>query len=450
MENIIAGDDRENKFLKEYFASLFAYSANRVPEIADEFYQVDDAMRSGYMWAYGPFEHWDKVGFAKGCELAEAHGEQLPAWILDLKAKGIESFYKLEDGKKKYYDTASGTYKAVPSAENFIILDALRSKTPVLKNDECTVHDLGDGVMCLEFTSKSNAIGNGIGAGIVEAIAKAEEEGWKGIVIGNNAKNFTVGANLVNIGMTAMKKDFKTLNQMVDGFQQVNMRIRTSKIPVVVATQGYVFGGGCEISMHADAGIYAAESYIGLVEVGVGLIPGGGGTKEFALRASDKYFAGDVQMPTLIEHFKAIATAAVSTSAQEGFNLGYLLKERDFVCVNTPRNIAEAKAKVLELAQHYVAPVPRTDIEVLGRAGMAALYTAINEFKLGKYMSDYDVVVARKVADVLSGGDLTSYQKVSEQYLLDIEREAFLSLLGNQKTLERIQYMLEKNKPLRN
>jgi 3-hydroxyacyl-CoA dehydrogenase len=450
MENIVSGDDRENKFLKEYFGSLFAYSAQRVPEIADEFYQVDDAMRTGYMWEYGPFEHWDKVGFEKGCELAEANGDTLPQWISDLRAKGFESFYKLEGGKKKYYDVVSGTYKVVPSAEGFIILDALRGNSPIVKNKECTVHDIGDGVMCVEFTSKSNAIGDGIGLGIAEAIEKAEAEGWNGIVIGNNAKNFTVGANLYNIGMTAMQKDFKRLNEMVDGFQQLNMRIRTSKIPVVTATQGYVFGGGCEISMHSDAGVYAAESYVGLVEVGVGLIPGGGGTKEFALRVSDSFKEGDVKMPTLIERFRAIATAAVSTSAHEAYGLGYLLKDRDFVCVNTPRNIAEAKAKVLELAQNYVAPVPRNDIEVLGRAGMAALYTAINEFKLGRYMSDYDVTVARKVADVLCGGDLTSYQKVSEQYLLDIEREAFLSLLGNQKTLERIQYMLENNKPLRN
>ena len=254
----------------------------------------------------------------------------------------------------------------------------------------------------------------------------------------------------MNVGMFAMQKNFEKLEEMVDGFQQVNMRIRTSKIPVVVATQGYVFGGGCEIAMHSDAGVYAAESYIGLVEVGVGLLPGGGGTKEFALRASDKYFEGDVQMPTLIKHFRSIATASVSTSAHEAYDLGYLLPGRDVVCVNTPRNIAQAKAKVLELAKKYVAPVPRHDIEVLGRAGLAALYTAINEFKLGKYMSDYDVEIARKVAYVLCGGDLTSNQKVSEQYLLDIEREGFLSLLGNQKTLDRIQYLLMNNKPLRN
>jgi len=228
------------------------------------------------------------------------------------------------------------------------------------------------------------------------------------------------------------------------------MRIRTSKIPVVIATQGYVFGGGCEIAMHCDAGVYAAESYIGLVEVGVGLLPGGGGTKEFALRASDLFFEGDVQIPTLIDHFKTIATATVATSAYEAFNLHYLQKGRDFICYNTPRNIGMAKEKVLQLAPNYVPPSPRNDIQVLGRGGLSVLYSAINEFRLGEYMSDYDVEIARKIAYVLCGGDLTSSQQVSEQYLLDIEREGFMSLLGNQKTLDRIQYLLMNNKPLRN
>jgi len=302
----------------------------------------------------------------------------------------------------------------------------------------------------LEFTSKSNAIGEGIGKALNEVLQLAEEEGWNGLVIGNNAKQFSVGANLMNIGIFAMQKQFDVLEQFVADFQQINMRIRTSKVPVVVATQGYVFGGGCEISMHCDAGIYAAESYIGLVEVGVGLLPGGGGTKEFALRASDDFFEGDVQNPTLINYFKSIATAAVSTSAYEAYDLGYLKKDRDLVCVNTPMNIGKAKEKVLELATHYIPPSPREDIHVLGRGGMSVLYSAINEFRLGEYMSDYDVEIARKIAYVICGGDLTAPQQVSEHYLLDIEREGFMSLLGNQKTLDRIQYLLMNNKPLRN
>ncbi len=450
LQNLIDGEERENKFLSDYFAALFAYSANRIPEIADEFYSIDDAMRAGYVWSYGPFEYWDAIGFEKGIALAESAGETLPNWIKDMQNQGINSFYKLADGKKKYYDLKTNTYKPVPSAEGFIILDALRNNTPVLKNTECTVHDIGDGVMCLEFTSKSNALGEGIGKGMLEAIIKAEEEGWKGLVIGNNAENFTVGANLMGIGMLAGQKKFDKLSKMVNDFQQMTMRIRTSKIPVVVATQGYVFGGGCEISMHCDAGVYAAESYIGLVEVGVGLLPGGGGTKEFALRASDKYFKGDVQIPTLIDYFKTIATATVATSAWEGFDHHYLIQGKDSVCVNTPKNIAQAKEKVLELAKNYMPPTPRTDIQVLGRTGLSVLYSAINEFRIGEYMSDYDVEISKKVAYVLCGGDLTSSQNVSEQYLLDIEREGFLNLVGNKKTLDRIQYLLMNNKPLRN
>ena len=450
LQYLVEGDSKEHHFFKEYFGALFAYSAQRVPEISDQYFPVDDAMRTGYVWDYGPFEYWDLIGLDKGIELVQAVGEVVPQWILDLKATGESTFYKYEKGQKKYFNIESKKFEAVPGSEAFIILDSYRENAPVIKNSECTVHDIGDGVLCLEFTSKSNAIGEGIGKAMDEVIRIAEEGSWKGIVIGNNGKQFSVGANLMNVGMLAMQKQFDPLNQMINDFQQINMRIRTSKIPVVVATQGYVFGGGCEIAMHCDAGVYAAESYIGLVEVGVGLLPGGGGTKEFAVRASDDFFEGDVQSPTLINYFKTIATAAVSTSAYEAYDLNYLKKDRDFVSVNTPMNIGLAKDKVLQLSENYMPPSVREDIEVLGRGGMSVLYSAINEFRLGEYMSDYDVEIARKIAYVICGGDLTSAQKVSEQYLLDIEREGFLSLLGNQKTLDRIQYLLMNNKPLRN
>jgi len=450
LQYLVEGDAKEHHFFKDYFGALFAYSAQRVPEISDQYFPVDDAMRSGYVWDYGPFEYWDLIGLDKGIELVQAVGETVPQWILDLKATGESTFYKYEKGQKKYFNIESKKFEAVPGSETFIILDSYRENAPVIKNSECTVHDIGDGVLCLEFTSKSNAIGEGIGKAMDEVIRIAEEGNWKGIVIGNNGKQFSVGANLMNVGMLAMQKQFDPLNQMINDFQQINMRIRTSKIPVVVATQGYVFGGGCEIAMHCDAGVYAAESYIGLVEVGVGLLPGGGGTKEFAVRASDDFFEGDVQSPTLINYFKTIATAAVSTSAYEAYDLNYLKKDRDFVSVNTPMNIGLAKDKVLQLSENYMPPSVREDIEVLGRGGMSVLYSAINEFRLGEYMSDYDVEIARKIAYVICGGDLTSAQKVSEQYLLDIEREGFLSLLGNQKTLDRIQYLLMNNKPLRN
>jgi 3-hydroxyacyl-CoA dehydrogenase len=450
LQFLVDGDSKEHQFFKDYFGALFAYSAARVPEISDQYFPIDDAMRTGYVWDYGPFEYWDLIGFEKGIALVEALGESLPKWVHDLKASGVKSFYKYENGKKQYFNIQTKKFEVLPGKEAFIILDSYRAQKSIIKNSECTVHDIGDGVLCLEFTSKSNSIGEGIGRGIDEAIRLAEEGDWKGIVIGNNAKQFSVGANLMNVGMMAMQKQFDPLDKMVDDFQQINMRIRTSKIPVVVATQGYVFGGGCEIAMHCDAGVYAAESYIGLVEVGVGLLPGGGGTKEFAVRASDDFFEGDVQSPTLVNYFKTIATAAVSTSAHQAFDLNYLKEGRDIVSVNTPMNIGKAKDKVLLLAKNYIAPSVREDIEVLGRGGMSVLYSAINEFRLGEYMSDYDVEIARKIAYVICGGDLTSSQKVSEQYLLDIERENFMSLLGNQKTLDRIQYLLMNNKPLRN
>jgi 3-hydroxyacyl-CoA dehydrogenase len=450
LQYIVNGDTKHSKFFAEYFGQLLSYAAARVPEISDQYFPVDDAMRTGYFWDFGPFEYWDLIGLDLGINLIEKVGAEIPDWIKEMKANGKTQFYKFEEGQKKYYNIETKNYQSIPGMESFMILDSFRSQSPIVKNSESIVHDIGDGVLCLEFTGKSNSIGEGVGKALIEALKIAEEENWKGIVIGNNAKQFSVGANLMEIGMVAMQKQFDQLERFVDNFQQINMKIRTSKIPIVVATQGYVFGGGCEIAMHCDGGIYASESYIGLVEVGVGLLPGGGGTKEFALRASDDFFDGDVQSPTLINYFKSIATAAVSTSAYEAFDLNYLKKGRDEVCINTNLNIGLAKEKVLELAKNYIPPSARDDIQVLGRAGMGVLYSAINEFRMGEYMSDYDVEIARKIAYVLCGGDLTSSQQVSEQYLLDIEREGFMSLLGNQKTLDRIQYLLMNNKPLRN
>ncbi|MCB0610579.1 MAG: 3-hydroxyacyl-CoA dehydrogenase/enoyl-CoA hydratase family protein, partial [Lewinella sp.] len=450
IEEIFKLEDKGAELIKRSLLGLFAYVSNRVPEITDHLYSIDDAMRGGYAWDMGPFEYWDAIGVKKGIELAEAQGETIAGWVKDMTAKGFDSFYKREGGVRKYYDIGSGSYKVIPGSESFIILDNYRDKAPVHKTTETIVHDIGDGVLCLEFTSMHNTIGEGVLRGINEAIQLAEEGNWKGLVIGNNATNFSVGANLMMIAMMAYQQEFDELNMAVNYFQQTTMRCRYSSIPVVIATQGYVFGGGCETLMHCDAAAVAAESYIGLVEVGVGLIPGGGGTKEFALRASDEFFEGDVQIPTLINKFKTIALASVGTSAQEAFNYGYLLPGRDAVVMNKDRNIADARQKVLELAEGYTQPIMREDITVLGRGGLAALYAAANELKLGKFASEHDIKIAHKVAWVLCGGDLTGTQQVSEQYLLDVEREAFLSLCGEQKTLERIQYMLQNNKPLRN
>lgn len=448
---VFKADDKGAQLLQRSFLGLFAYVSNRVPEISDSVYAIDDALRAGFAWDKGPFEYWDMIGVSEGIQLAEAQGEKISAWVKKMAANGHNSFYKLENGVRKCYNPASEQYEAVPGADSFIILDTFRDRKPVFTNPECTLHDIGDGVLCLEFHSKMNSIGEGILRGLNESVRIAEEEGWQGIVIGNNAPNFTVGANLMMVAMLAYQQEWDELNMAVSLFQNTSMRLRYSAIPVVAATQGYVFGGGCEFAMHCDAVVAAAESYIGLVEVGVGIIPGGAGTKEFAVRLSDEITKeGNVQIPSLIERFKTIATAQVATSAHEAFNYGYLQTSKDHISLNAGRNIAEAKKIVLAMAPNYIKPIPRTDIHVLGRTGLGALYIAAHSLQLGNYASEHDIKIAKKVAWVLCGGDLTSAQTVSEKYLIDLEREAFLSLCGEQKTLERIQYMLENGKPLRN
>ncbi|MBL7826829.1 MAG: 3-hydroxyacyl-CoA dehydrogenase/enoyl-CoA hydratase family protein [Saprospiraceae bacterium] len=448
---VFKGDDKGAELLKRSFLGLFAYVSNRVPEISNTLYAVDDALRAGFAWEVGPFQYWDMAGVEEAIKMAESQGESIASWVKEMLAAGHNTFYKTENGIRKYYDQASKSYQALPGGDSFIVLDSYRSNKAVYSNAECTLHDIGEGVLCLEFHSKMNAIGEGILRGINDSINLAEEQGWKGLVIGNNATNFTAGANIMMIAMMAYQQEWDELNMAVNIFQQTSMRIRYSAVPVVIATQGYVFGGGCEFSMHADAVVSAAESYVGLVEVGVGLLPGGGGTKEFAVRLSDEISKeGDVQIPRLIDRFKTIATAQVATSADEAFKFGYFQAQKDHIVRNVARNISEAKKKVLELADGYVQPIPRKDVYVLGRTGLGALYVAAHSLKLGKYASEHDIKIAQKVAWVLCGGDLTSPQMVSEQYLLDIEREMFLSLCGEPKTLERIQFMLENGKPLRN
>ncbi|MFK7946597.1 MAG: 3-hydroxyacyl-CoA dehydrogenase/enoyl-CoA hydratase family protein [Saprospiraceae bacterium] len=443
------GKDNGGEFTRETMSGLFAYTANRIPEISDNIYSVDDAMRTGYAWGFGPFEYWDIIGIEKGIETAESYGLTIADWVKEMVADGNTTFYKSENGVRKYYDLDTKSYQALPGANEFIILDNYREKAPVFKNAESVLHDIGDGVLCFEFRSKMNSLGEGVIRGLNKAIDIAEEGNWNGLVIGNNSDRFSVGANLMMIGMMAMQQEYEELNLGIKAFQDTMMRCRYSSIPVVASIQGMTLGGGCEMTMHCDAAMAAAETYIGLVEVGVGLIPGGGGTKEFAVRASDDFKKDGVQIPSLINRFTTIAQAKVATSAHEAFNFG-LLNEKDSVVLNTQRNIAEAKKEVLRLAPTYTRPTERKDIYVLGRQGLGALYTAVASFGLGKYISEHDMLIAKKVASVMCGGDLTAPQMVSEQYLLDIEREAFLSLCGEQKTLQRIQHMLTTNKPLRN
>jgi len=451
LKALAAGKDKAAEFLNKLSYMLFQYVSNRIPEISDELYRIDDAMRAGFGWEIGPFEQWEAVGVAKTVEKMKAAGFAPAAWVDEMLASGATSFYKVEAGTSKYYDIPSKTFKAVPGRENFVVLDNLREKAPVFKNSGCTVHDLGDGVMNIEFQTKMNAIGGEVLEGINKAIDIAEQDGWKGIVLGNNAPNFSAGANLAMIMMQAIDQEWDELNFAIKYFQNTVMRIRHSAIPVVAAPHGMTLGGGCEITMHSDAAMAAAETYIGLVEVGVGLLPAGGGTKEFALRASDSFTAQDTQIPKISDRFTNIATAKVATSAYEGFNIGVLDAKKDIVVVNQDRAIAEAKQKVLDLyAAGYTQPAERNDILVLGRTGLAALYAGIAGFQVGKYASEHDALISRKIAYVLCGGDLSQPTKVSEQYLLDLEREAFLSLCGEKKTLERIQSILTTGRPLRN
>lgn len=442
--------DNGGKLVRESLLGLFGYVSNRIPEISDSLFSIDDALKAGFAWDLGPFQYWDIIGIERGATLAEEHGYPVAAWVKEMIANGHTSFYKMQGGQNMYYDIPSKAFQAVPGTERFIVLDAYRDKAPVYKNSEACVHDIGDGVLCLEFQSKMNSIGGDVLEAINKAIEIAETQGWKGLVIGNNASQFSVGANLALIGMMAYSGEWEQLNFAVQYFQNTSMRIRYSSIPVVVATQGYVFGGGCEISLHSDRVVAGAESYIGLVEVGVGLLPGGGGTKEFALRAADSFHEGDVQIPTLIERFKTIAMASVATSAHEAYGLGILRPGIDTVCVDVPANIYEAKRAVLQMAPGYSRPATRNDITVLGRTGLGALYVAAESLRLGNYASDHDIKIAKKIASVLCGGDLSQVSQVSEQYLLDLEREAFMSLVGEPLTLERIQHMLLKGKPLRN
>lgn len=442
-------EDEGGELLRSSFNSLFAYASNRIPEISEDLYSIDDALRAGFAWEYGPFEYWDIIGVEEGVKNAEEQGYEIADWVKSMLKSGFDQFYLVEDGVKKYYNIETESYRPLENLKDVILLEQFREQKPVFKNDEMILHDLGDQVLCAEFRSKNNAIGEGILRGLNEAIDIAEEGDWRGLVIGNDAKNFTVGANLLLIGMMAFQNEFEKLEDAVRLFQNTTMRCRYSKIPVVAATQGYVFGGGCELVMHCDNSICAAESYVGLVEVGVGLLPGAGGTKEFALRASDDFNEGGVHVPELIERLRTIAMAKVSTSAVMAIDYGYLTA-KDEIMINGRKILARAKDQVTRLSEGYIPPLERKDIKVLGRTGLGALYAAINELRLGDYASEFDALIARKIAHVLCGGDLTGSQEVSERYLLDLEREAFLSLCGEEKTQARIQHMLEKNKPLRN
>jgi 3-hydroxyacyl-CoA dehydrogenase len=447
---LVQGSDKAGEFYRRSFVGLFSYVANRIPEIADEIYRIDEAMKAGFGWELGPFESWDAVGLKESIDLFSTLGVEVAPWVKRMLELGKTQFYLIENGKQWYYDPVSEAYKAIPGGEQRIVLDYLRGTKTVWKNSGTTLLDLGDGILNLEFHTKMNSIGTEVLQGVQKAIEIAEKD-YRGVVIASDAPNFSAGANLAMVFMMAVEQEWEEIDFSIRAFQNTVMKIRYSSIPVVTAPQGLTLGGGCEMNLHADAVMAAAETYIGLVEFGVGLIPAGGGTKEFVLRASDAFRDGDLQLNTLRDRFLTIGQAKVATSTHEAFSLGILREGTDHVVVNAANRIAEAKQKAIALAEAgYTKPVQRKNIKVLGKSGLGMVYAGANSMFSGKYISEHDKKISEKLGYVLCGGDLSAPTEVSEQYLLDLEREAFLSLCGEKKTLERIQSILTTGKVLRN
>ena len=442
--------DKAGEFLKKLSFMIFRYASYRIPEIANEIYKLDEAIKAGFGWELGPFETWDALGVNKTIRSMEELNLTPARWVYDMLLKGYASFYITENGEKKFYDISSGKYRKIPGKDNFIILENLRCNKPVWSNTGTILHDIGDGILNLEFRTKMNSIGSEVLEAINKSIDIAEKD-FKGLVIGNDGQNFSAGANLAMMFMLATEQEFDEIDVAVRMFQNTTMRIRYSDIPVVAAPHGLALGGGCEICLHSDKVVAGAETYIGLVEVGVGIIPAGGGSKEMTLRASDNYKEGSIEFTELQNYFLSIAQAKVSTSAYKAFELGIFRKGKDEYIMNRDRIIAEAKKAALEISDlGYTRPTKREDIKVLGRSGLATLLAGAFSFYKANYISEHDKKIAGKLAYVMCGGDLTSLALVNEQYLLDLEREAFLSLITEKKTMERIQSILTTGKPLRN
>ena len=445
--------DRVGDFVWQTLSRTLCYTANRIPEIADTIVEVDRAMRWGFNWELGPFEVWDAIGVEKSVAKLNEAGRAVPANVEKLLANGAKTFYKQENGQRFYFDFAAGEYRPLVDPPGTIILKSLKDRTGVIKkNSGASMIDLGDGVAGVEFHSKMNSIGGDTLEMLRWAIAETEKN-FVGLVVGNQGVNFSVGANLMLMLMEAQDENWEELEMIGRYFQQSVMSLRYSAKPVVVAPFQMVFGGGCEMVLHADRVRAAAETYIGLVEVGVGIIPAGCGTKEMLLRAMDSIPTGmnDADpFPFVKRAFETIALAKVATSAAEARDFGFL-RDEDSISMNGDRLILDAKKQVLSLAAAgYVQPQPRTDILALGDSALATLKLGVHLMKRAGYISDHDALIGEKLARILTGGDLNHPTRVSEQYLLDLEREAFLSLIGTRKSQDRIAHMLKTGKPLRN
>jgi 3-hydroxyacyl-CoA dehydrogenase len=444
------GSDKAGEFYKKSFAGLFAYVSNRIPEISNNLYSIDDAMKAGFGWQLGPFESWDAIGVEKGMKDALAQGHQVANWIDEMIDAGNKSFYKIENGRKNYYDPVTKSYQPIPAPERQITLSQLPESAIVWKNSVSVIRHLGDGILCCSWNTKMNTIGSEVIEALNKAIDLAEKE-YRGLVIYNDGENFSAGANVGMIFMFAAEQDYDELDMAIRVFQKTMMRMRHSSIPVVGAPHNLALGGGCELNLHVDKVIAHAELYMGLVEFGVGVIPGGGGTKEFALRCSDEFHDGDIRMNTFRNRFLTIGQAKVSTSAYEAFDLGYLRFGVDEVIMSRELQLARAKEACLEMADAgYTQPPMRKDITVLGQEALGIVYVGANSMKSGNYISEHDQLISEKLGFAMAGGDLSGATQVSEQYLLDLERKTFLELCQQRKSLERMQSLLTTGKILRN
>tara|TARA_B100000767_G_scaffold128328_1_gene122153 strand:- start:5230 stop:7608 length:2379 start_codon:yes stop_codon:yes gene_type:complete len=446
------GSDEAGDFYRKIFSDVFAYVAQRVPEIANEPYRIDDALRAGFGWELGAFESWDAIGFEAGCQAIKAKDLKLPEWVDRFASKGAGTFYRNRDGIRECWNPQNDRYEAIPGQENRIALSWLPESAVVWSNSGTTIHDLGDGILNISFHTKMNSIGSEVLEGLNKVIDLAENEvQWKGVVVSNEGAQFSAGANVGMIFMLAVEQEWDDLNYAIQVFQRTMMRMRYSGIPVVAAPHQMALGGGCELCLHADKVIAHAETYMGLVEFGIGVIPAGGGTKEFVVRLNDETHEGDMRINRLRDRFLTIGQAKVATSAHEAFELGYLRKGIDEVVVNRRDQLAKAKRAAMELAASgYTMPLERKDITVAGQEGLGIVYVGAHSMKSGNYISEHDQLISEKLGFVMCGGDLSERTEVSEHYLLDLERKAFVELCKQRKTLERMQSLIQKGKILRN
>ncbi|WP_457575636.1 3-hydroxyacyl-CoA dehydrogenase/enoyl-CoA hydratase family protein [Desulfomarina sp.] len=446
LKMVVNGTDKGAEFAWKSIRDTLIYAVNRIPEIADDVVNIDNAMRWGFNWEIGPFEMFDAIGVKKFVRRAEKDGVNLPEVLKD-----IESFYRFnEAGEKEYYDLVGKKYVPVVLPEGQIHLEILKKGGNIVeKNANCSVVDLGDGVFCFEFHSKMNAISGDILAMTHKAIKRAEQEGV-GLVIGNRGANFSVGANLMMMAVALAEGAFDDINMVLRSFQKATMAVKYAKVPVVAAPFSMTLGGGAEFCLQSDAINAHAETYMGLVEIGVGLLPAGGGTKEMSMRAIELagQYKTDVQ-PFIIKNFEQIAMAKVSMGAAELPAMGYM-RHGDSITMDVDRLIADAKQKVLALAVNYRPKRKAEKLPAPGRGIAAAIKSQLWNMQMGNFITEYEAEMGTIIARVICGGDVNPGTLISEDYLLELERENFLKLAGNRKTAERIQHMLKRGKPLRN